>query len=248
MGNPALIEGRTGTLPDGTRVVVRGGKLAVVDAGGSAAVAPPMVDSKVDQEAIQAQRDKAAKSLDTATQAGRFVSLNKNMGTGGMSSNPIVPLPKFMGQVPSWGGTLAAMTGNPDWQTMKSITSAVAPGLRPPGSGSSSDTDVKFYTQGFPNVENIGPANQKIQQRLQADSNRENARAAYMQKWFSQKGSLLGADQSFNGWWATQGAPNFDHTRGDTHPLAPRPKAAPRPASKAQPNELHFDAQGNLLQ
>ncbi len=159
--------------------------------------APVMTDAKADQAAIEADRTKAATSLNTALQAQRFLKLNAGKNTGGWLGAPLV------------GGFVRdnATAGDPDYAQMEGITSAVAPGLRPPGSGSSSDKDVQFYRRGFPNIESPYQSNVATGRRLQEQSDRDAAYAAWRDKWFQVKGSLLGADTAFNQYWSkkTQG-------------------------------------------
>lgn len=200
MPNATFYDGQTATNPQtGERIVYRKGRWTPAGAGAAPSLSP------TDQKYLTDLREKAAKTLNTATQAGRFVDLNKETGTGGLLGQPIIPLPRFMGTAPLMGDVAAAVGGNPKWAELKSITSAVAPGLRPPGSGSSSDTDVKFYREGFPNVQNTGPANQHIQRRIQAESNQDAARAAFMDRYAQTHGSLLGGESAFQRYWADRG-------------------------------------------
>lgn len=148
---------------------------------------PVMIDTKTDQDSLETTRAQARKSLDVAMQAGRFTDINRNHATGGLMNLPLV-------------GDIAA-SFNPAQAEMQSITSQVAPGLRPPGSGSSSDTDVKFYTQGFPNRSFPKATNDALYKRLRDQSTRDNAYASFKDTWFQKKGTLLGADQAFNKYW-----------------------------------------------
>jgi hypothetical protein len=156
----------------------------------------PMVSQ--DLAEIGDARDEAKKSLDTAQAAERFVDLNKETGTGGLRG---LKLPWGLGGVPD---IIAA--ADPNFAAMRSITSSVAPGLRPPGSGSSSDKDTKMYVQGFPNVEALGNANVMTAKRLQDTSDQRAARAAFLDTWMQKKGSLSGADAAFNDFWSKRQA------------------------------------------
>lgn len=203
MPKMTFYEGQTATNPStGEKLMYKGGKWFP-----ATGAAPATGDglSKTDQEALQSLRDQSQKALGVTQQAERFTKLNEGTGTGGGRNLPVIPLiPKFMGQSPTWGDALNA--GNPDWQEMKSISATVGPNMRPPGSGSSSDTDVKLYMSGFPGVDRLGPANQGIEKRLQQQSDQAAARTAFMDTWAKSRGNLLGADQAFNGFWTKRQA------------------------------------------
>ena len=179
---------------DGTAAARRPPEAQPVDAG-----------TKTDQDALQGLRDQAGTALNVAQQADRFMALNKTTATGPGAALPVIPfIPKFMGDSPTWGGVLNA--GNPNYQAMKSIASAVAPHLRPPGSGSSSDKDTKTYFEAFPGVGNLGDTNKLISGRIREQSDQAAAKAAFMDKWFSIRGNLLGADQAFTSYLRNKGA------------------------------------------
>jgi hypothetical protein len=144
--------------------------------------------AKTDQDALKDYRDQAATSLRTAQQAERFIGLNREKGTGGIISLPLV-------------SDIAAAV-NPTYGEMNSITSKVAPGLRPPGSGSSSDKDTKMYRSAFPNLDLPGEANASIADDWHKESDQAAAKAAFFDTWASKRGNLLGADQAFNAFWA----------------------------------------------
>lgn len=188
-----LQEGKTGTDPNGVRVIVRGGKivpLAQADnmaaTGRLAPGGPVMNDAPPEREALVAIRDGARKAQDVAAQADQFLSLNRKTGTGGLRSLKI-PFTN-MGV-----GSIVGMN-DPNWNDMESITSKVAPAMRTPGAGSSSDLDIKMFKQSFPNVDNLGPTNTKIRDRLRAEATEKAAYADFADQWFAQNGTLLGAD------------------------------------------------------
>jgi hypothetical protein len=195
--------------------------------------------TKTDQDAIQGAKDKARTSLQTATQAQRFVDLNRRNATGpgaAISVGGFWGLPKV-----NFADLGAAMHGNADWQAMKSISSGTAPTMRIPGSGSSSDTDVRLMKEGFPSVTNYGDANVTIKKRFQADSNKDAAYAAFVDKWSQVRGNLAGADAAFGQWWAREGQAKYDTTQGRPAPRGPavapparRPRPVPKPADDVE--------------
>lgn len=196
-------------------------------AGGDYGGAPVMRDTKTDQEAIQTAREQADRSLDTATQAQRFRDLNRSVSTGPGMNFPIVPLPKFLGESVRVGDIRGVLPGGDKFQQMRSITSTMAPRMRAPGSGSSSDTDVKMFLEGVPSVDKAGPANEEIYKRLNVDSMRANARSKYLQTYYERHGSLLGADQAFNHFWAGYQAGGYQQPGGQPAGGAPGGGGAP---------------------
>ncbi len=209
--------------PSQPDLVYRGGKFFPVDqdpgpkggaGGGSGGGGGVMYDTTTDQKAINDLRDGAQKALMTAEQANRFVDLNRQAGTGGLAARPVVPFTKPIPGSPMWGDVGAALTGNPAWDQMKSITSGLAPAQRIPGSGSSSDKDVEMFKASLPNVEFGGRANQQLAAGLQAKSDRAAAEAAFKDRWYANRGSLLGAQEAFNDFWLkrSQGDPKANRT------------------------------------
>ena len=182
MPKPTYYEGQIfdSDEPGKPSLVYRGGKFYPLDAQGGAAMPakPVMQDTTQDREDLVAQRNKADQALKVATQAERFVNLNRDVATGGLGPSTKVGLGFFGPTLRDLG---AALAGNHKYQQMKSISASVAPGLRPPGSGSSSDKDTALYMQSIPNVDNLGTANQAIAERYKQDAVREKARAARSQ-------------------------------------------------------------------
>lgn len=200
MAKPTFYEGQTATNHStGEKLVYRGGKWFPLTGSGTAA--PVSSGTETDRKALQALRDEASSGLSTAQQAERFVDINQRTGTGGLRAMPIWP---FGSRPPTLGDALGA--GNPDWGEMKSISASVGPGMRPEGSGSSSDKDMALFLSSFPSVNTLGPANQKIAKRLQDESDQKAARSAFMDEWFARRGNLLGAEQQFAQFWSRRKA------------------------------------------
>lgn len=183
---------------------------------------PAMSDTKTDQEALEAARSDARNKLHAAQLSEQFIQQNRQADTGGLWG---VQAP-FNG--PSLGDAMASMTGNEAWPTMKSIVNQAAPAQRVPGSGSSTDTDVKMFKESLPNVGYPYDANVQIAQRRQNESDQAAARAAFMDTWYANNGTLLGADPAFNSFWQKRlsGDPAANNTMG---------------ASGAPPRRMKFD-------
>lgn len=174
----AIKEGQTATNPQtGQRVVFRAGTWAPLQGP------QPVGLSTQESQDMSALRATADKSSNTDQQAQRFGKLNEGVGTGmshaGGGFNPI-----------NWfnGDKL---------QTMESITSALAPAQRIPGSGSSSDKDVEMFRKGLPSIDKLGGANAKIIDNLHNQAIQDRARVSFYDQWVQQQGTLNGAQQAF---------------------------------------------------
>lgn len=165
-----------------------------------------MSDTKVDQESLATTRDFATKSLNAAQMAEQFIELNKKTATGGMFSRPVIPFTKAVPGAPLWGDLAASATGDPNWSQMKAINSQLAPAQRVPGSGSSSDLDIKMFKEALPNIDTPYKANAMNAKRLQQQSDRAAANAAFKDTWFAKHGTLLGSDRAFNEFWTKRQA------------------------------------------
>lgn len=176
-----LAEGQTGTAPDGTRVIVRGGQVVPL--------APRKALPTTEQTALQAARDQATQAEMVARKAGEFQEINRRQGTGGYVG---LNLPFGLGGVSDIMSKF-----DPDISAMDSISAQVAPQMRPPGSGSSSDKDAAMYRRSFPNVDNLGPANTQIAQRLSGDAAKSRARASFLERWAAENGTIAGGDAAF---------------------------------------------------
>jgi hypothetical protein len=221
-----LQEGKTGTDPNGVRVIVRGGKivpLAQADnmaaTGRLAPGGPVMNDAPPERVSLVATRDDARKAQWIADQADEFMKYNTKgattpdgkrawAGTGGMRS---LGLP--------WnGGSIADLVAGFDvpMSNMKGVTSRVVRKMREAGEGSSSDTDVAFNVEAFPNIRAPGPANAERAAQLRKDAQEKVAYADFADQWFAQNGTLLGADVA---WRQRKAGPA---------PAAPAASGAPR--------------------
>lgn len=165
--------------------------------GGAQAGAAPKL-SPQDAKALQALRDKSAQSLNVATQAERFLDINKHVPTGGLAGAPVI------------GEWVRQARGamDPDFAQMESINAGVAPGMRPPGSGSTSNKDMALYAKGFTNTQVPYESNRETYDRLHADSDKNAAHAAFVDKWAQTRGTLEGAEPAFLQYWAQKSAAN----------------------------------------
>lgn len=172
----ALVEGQTGTAPDGTRVVVRGGRVVPLSSS-----APRMTP----QEQIQLRdlRQGASTADEAARLAEQFVDVNTKQNSGGMWAIP--------------GVASVAGAFDPEVAQMNALTARMAPQQRVPGSGTTSDRDLSLYLQAVPGMSRPGPANQAIARDARSSAARRAEKAAFFDRWAAERGTLMGAEEAF---------------------------------------------------
>lgn len=218
-----LREGQTGTAPDGTRVIVRNGKIVPLGAPVPAGDVP-----KTDQEALDRARQEAEQARFQSRAAQQFLDINRETGTGGLR-NTVVNLP-LVGTVLDVPGIMRA--NSPNWGAMEAITAGAAPRQRVPGSGATSDFETKMMLAGFPSVDKRGDTNTVIARRLANEDARARARASFLDTWVSTHGSLQGADAAFSKWWTP-----YAREKGLDTVVAPRKPSAAGPVRVNSPEE-----------
>src|SRR6185312_4436133 len=81
---------------------------------------------------------------------------------------------------------------DPNFQAMESLTSRAAPLLRPEGSGRIMQQEWEAFKKAFPNVRNIGEANEQERQQLHNEAANRRTYANFMGDWLQAHGSLTG--------------------------------------------------------
>jgi hypothetical protein len=165
---------------------------------------------------------------------GRFKQLNEKVSTGGL-----------MG-VSGVGAAAGLFDG--DVAELRSITAKIAPNMRPPGSGATSDYDARQFERATVGIDKPKQANQNIADARIAAAQQALDRGAFERSYFDANGHLQGADRAWQR-YANEN-PIFD-SRGKEFALNPnrvgwrdyfRPKKEPaQPASGASGAELDFD-------
>jgi hypothetical protein len=145
---------------------------------------------------VEADAEAAKKSAATAQEAARFQLLNKNVETGGIAD-------KF-----SLGQNIQSL--GTDYADMLGITSRLAPGVRPVGSGSTSDKDMEMYKKGTVGVDKPREANDNIAQAIQLQSQRDQDYADFRSTYLEQNGTLQGANKHWKEY--ANAYPIFDPT------------------------------------
>jgi len=212
---PQLVEGRTGTDDQGRRVIVRNGRIDLMDAPAPSAApasapsgltrlpdgslitgmgprggAPSRVSglSVQEQKALAEMRRTGAALRTDLADTERFARLADQQQTGGMMSLPLV------------GGLIADTVAayDPQIDEMREITARLTPAQRPAGSGATSDFEQRLYGQSVPSVRRTPQANEAVINRGRSRAGEAQLRAEFMDSWASQRGTLQGAEQAWN--------------------------------------------------
>ena len=149
---------------------------------------PPKVADEMRKSVYEAESKKldelrasVSKGQKTLSALERFGELNRQTGTGGV-------VDKFL---PDW------LTTNDDKQQMLSIQDALAPTMRAPGSGSSSDTDVRLMKSGLPGINKSGNVNRDIRTNYANQLKNDQNELAFKERYLAQYGHLNGADEAY---------------------------------------------------
>lgn len=130
---------------------------------------------------IEKDVDAARKQASAAQLAQRFIELNKNVNTGGA--------------VDKFGPTRALQGMGNQYAEMESITAQLAPAMREPGSGSSSDYDGKQFERATVGVDKPRQANENIAKAVVLRAQQAQEYADFRQTYLEQNGTLQGADR-----------------------------------------------------
>jgi hypothetical protein len=182
---------------------------------------------------VEKDSDVATREAQTAQAAARFIELNKKVNTGGLSDKVGI-------------GRWAQGMGS-DYAEMESITARLAPTMREPGSGASSDYDAKQFERATVGVDKPRKTNENIARALVARSQVAQDYADFRRTYLEQNGTLQGADRYWKDYsnknpifdpkqpnafaLNPQRRPWRDHFAQGSSAAAPAPAATPAPAS-----------------
>lgn len=146
----------------------------------------PPKDQPAMQKRVYDQAQKQLDDLRTAVSRGRnmlqlvnrFGELNRQVGTGGALD--MIPTP-----------TMSSAK-----QEMESISARLTPSQREPGSGASSDMDIKMFSRGVPSVQKRGDVNQKIRAQIVATQQEYENRLKVMESFLQDRGYLPSEQQT----------------------------------------------------
>lgn len=191
------INGAAGALP-GAAAIQPGGAPAVQPAPAGqaqldprapwAGMPPKQADefrkSVYEQEAkrLEELRGSVSRGLKTMTQLEQFGALNRETATG----DPVIDNPMF-----DWA------TISDSKKNMLSIQNALIPKQREPGSGTSTDADMRLFKSGLPGVDKPGPVNEAIRTRYADLLKSDQQELAFKERYLAQHGHLNGVDEAY---------------------------------------------------
>lgn len=218
---PQLVEGRTGTLPDGTRVVVRrgaNGQLAAVPVGGDPVApaggqAPAGLTRLPDGSLVTppGPRGGAPRRV-----AGLSVQEQKALADirarAAVQRTDLADTERFarlaeeqdtggLFAIPILGDALASgavALGDEQVDEMREISARLTPQQRPAGSGATSDFEQRLYGRSVPAVGRTEGANQAVIDRGRSRAGESQRRAEFFDWYASRNGTLQGAEQAWN--------------------------------------------------
>lgn len=123
----------------------------------------------------------ASKEAGTAADAKRFLELNSRVDTGGVSDR--IPLGRWVQGL------------GPDYAEMEAITARLAPAMRVPGSGHTSDYDIKQFERATVGVDKPNAANKNIAAGIMARAQQAQDYADFRTTYLEQNGTLVGSDR-----------------------------------------------------
>ena len=124
------------------------------------------------QQQLDDLRQAVMRGRGMVSQVERFGELNRQRGTGGLSDK-LFP----------WSFSNAATE-------MESISAKLTPGQREPGSGTTSDMDLKMFKMGVPSIDKPGPTNQKIREQIIKTQQEYERTLNFKERFLQQKGYL----------------------------------------------------------
>jgi len=239
-------EGQTGTAPDGTRVVFRGGKAVPIEAVENPFAYAPKTAKYAEAMAAQRAKMDVAK-MDGATEAaGQAGMINAN-------ADQIQQLLRRTGTGPL---ALIAKPFNSDLQSIDRLGQAGIFGDLGKLKGPMSDKDIAFLRSQQVSTQSPGQENQRVVDLARWSARRAQEYESGLNAWTNRLGSPSARNdrgQSYDGWWSTwsqQNLPRPDLTV--KRPLPPAARAAqPRPATSPAPavtRELTYNPKTGRLE
>jgi hypothetical protein len=132
-----------------------------------------------DSKRLDDAREEIRKGRAIMADLERFGELNRKQATGGLQDRLV---PYYFDE---------------DKREMEAIQNRLGPAQRTPGSGASSDRDVRLFLSGIPSVTQEGPVNKNIRDQFEKQLNEVRAELAFKEKYLAEKGYLAGAEESF---------------------------------------------------
>lgn len=138
-----------------------------------------------EQRIIREAQMAASEARSVLPDLDRFMELNSVQRTGSFADI----IGGLGNQAPYW---------DTEAQEMHAITDRLAPLMRRPGSGASSDMDVTMYRSSLPNIRRGGIANQNITQQLRRNAQDLQDYGEFLDWYATRNRTLTGALEQFN--------------------------------------------------
>jgi hypothetical protein len=141
-------------------------------------------DFNADRKATDKELIKARETLSTAK---RFEKLLDSRDTGGMYGAPLI------------GGLISSVrsAADPVIAEMNAITAKLVPAMREPGSGSSSDSDIRMFERATLGLDKPTAANKAIAAGMKTAAQNMIDYGLFKQLWYQKNGVLLGAAEAW---------------------------------------------------
>lgn len=161
-------------------------------------------EAKANEKIRADARAAAAAAQNKLSKVEQFRKMNKETGTGGVYSGPILP-----GLFQSF-----ARATDSNFTNMEAITAELAPQNRAPGSGATSDYDAKQFERATVSVEKPGPANKNIAIAIAEQAKRDIGYSKFVDWYFQTHKTNQGMDQAWQEY--VDSNPIFDPQSPDT--------------------------------
>jgi hypothetical protein len=130
---------------------------------------------------VEKDNEAASKERGTADAARRFIEINSRVNTGGLTDRLAI--------------TRSLQSMGSDYSELEAITARLAPGMREPGSGATSDYDGKQFERATVGVDKPRATNENIAKGIIARAQQSQDYAEFRNTYLEQNGTLSGADR-----------------------------------------------------
>jgi hypothetical protein len=130
---------------------------------------------------VEKDTEAASKERSTADAARRFLEINQRVNTGGLTDRMAL--------------TRSLQAMGSDYGELEAITARLAPGMREPGSGATSDYDGKQFERATVGVDKKRTTNENIAKGIIARAQQSQDYAEFRNTYLEQNGTLSGADR-----------------------------------------------------
>jgi hypothetical protein len=188
----AQAEGYKGSFMDYMREIKEAGRpntTVTVENAGLKKAAEKMAE--MDVKRVETLRESAETLRGLLPDLATFEAANQEFSTGAFG-NGLLGLQKMMGRLG------VELPGTTEGEVMGAIQSRLAPAMRAPGSGASSDRDVQMFLSSLPALSNTPNGNRAIVAMFRTLAERREAEAEFAYNWMQENDSLKGMTPAMN--------------------------------------------------